>query len=244
MLVENYEGLNQTLYNTSSKHQGRVNIDASSRCNLRCPGCARTKDLERGKNSFTVEDLPIDYFKAFVRPENNIDTLTFNLTLSDPIYSGTLFQMLDHVNTMGDKRPKMDFSTNGSGRNERWWKKFTSGLRDYDRVAFAIDGLAETNHIYRVNAEWDSIILGINTLQETAREQNKIIRTIWRYVVFEHNYHQLLDAVDLASELGINRFRAILGDGRTPAHMLLKSVEWEELEKKVNERINKNISKV
>ena len=39
----------------------------------------------------------------------------------------------------------------------------------------------------------------------------------------------------LAKELGFNRFRAIVGDKRTPKHMILKSKTWEEVEVDLSE---------
>ena len=51
----------------------------------------------------------------------------------------------------------------------------------------------------------------------------------WRYVVFEHNYHQVGKAKQLAKELGFDEFQPMIGDRRTPPHMLLKSATWQEI---------------
>ena len=40
-----YTGLNQSFL---MDHR-RINIEASTRCNLLCPGCSRTKEMEQGK---------------------------------------------------------------------------------------------------------------------------------------------------------------------------------------------------
>ena len=204
----------------------RLNIDSSSRCNLSCPGCARTRDIAKGING-SVEDMPMEYFKALVRPENRITQLTYNFALSDPIYSGVILDQLEHINTL-DNRPRINFSTNASGRKPKWWIKFAGLLRERDKVEFAIDGLEDTNHIYRVNSKWDSIMLGAKTLREHWNPPHGGM--MWRYVIFEHNYHQVAEAQKLAIELGFNRFRPVVGDKRTPEHMVLKSKTWEEIE--------------
>ena len=51
----------------------------------------------------------------------------------------------------------------------------------------------------------------------------------WRYIIFEHNYDQVVKANKLAIELGFNQFKPMVGDMRTPEHMRLKSKTWEEI---------------
>lgn len=165
----------------------------------------------------------MEYFRALVRPENRIDALTYNLTLSDPIYSGVLLEQLEYCNTL-DNPPRIIISTNGSGRNTKWWIKLASLLKAIDIVEFAVDGLEDTNHIYRVNADWQSIINGMKTLRE-----HSDCNIGWRYIVFEHNYHQIDTAKALAKEFNLDGFHAILGDARTPEHMRLKSVNFEDI---------------
>lgn len=215
-----YAGLNQSL--KSSRR--RLNIDSSSRCNLSCPGCARTKNITSGSN-LDISDMPMEYFYALVRPENKITNLSYNLSLSDPIYSGVFLEQLEYLNTLGNYRPKVNISTNASGRNRNWWMNFAKILDNKDRVEFAIDGLEDTNHIYRVNSKWPSIMLAVKTLRE-----NWSGKMMWRYVIFEHNVHQVKQAKELAIQLGFDMFRPVIGDGRTPKEMLLKSKTWKEIE--------------
>ena len=214
-----YEGLNKSLYFDNT----RIQIESSSRCNLSCPGCSRTKWLASGKAG-DIRDMEMSHFHALMRPENGIKRLTYNMALSDPIFSGSFMQQMEYMDTL-EHRPEVTISTNGSGRKQAWWLKFAGLLRDRDVVEFAIDGLEDTNHLYRINSDWDSIMLGVKTLRANWKG-----RMGWRYVVFEHNYHQLVEAKELARELGFKRFRPILGDARTPEHMLLKSKTWAELE--------------
>ena len=213
-----YQGLNATL-----QGKRRLNIDSSSRCNLLCPGCYRTKTVSAEDRPWQIMDMPMEYFHALVRPENRIDVLTYNLTLSDPIYSGVILDQLEYVSKQ-DNPPRIIMSTNGSGRNETWWRKLAELLKPNDVVEFAIDGLEDTNHIYRVNAKWDSIMNGIGWLKKYSK-----CKVGWRYVVFEHNYHQVKEAKKLAKLLQLDAFHVILGDSRTPEHMRLKSINFDDL---------------
>ena len=215
-----YAGLNLSI----REDKIRINIDSSSRCNLRCPGCRRTKDINAGKQG-SIQDMPIEYFKALMRPENNIRRITYNLSLSDPIYSGSFIPQLEYLKSL-NRKIKVNISTNASGRNEKWWLKLASLLDPEDhRIEFAIDGLEDTNHLYRVNSKWNTIMLGVKTL----RENFKGIMW-WRYVIFEHNVHQVVEAKKLAKQLGFNSFRPVVGDSRTPLHLRLKSKTWEEIQ--------------
>ena len=217
--MNEYTGLNES-WNSGRR---RLNIDSSTRCNLSCPGCSRTRSLAAGSNKWQVTDMKMSDFQALVAENNNILRLTYNLTLSDPIYSGSFIKQLEHLNTL-THRPRIIISTNASGRNVAWWLKLARLLAADDKVEFAIDGLSDTNHIYRVNSEWDTIMLGANTLRE-----NWTGRMVWRYVIFEHNYHQIGQAKQLSKSIGFDAFRAVVGDGRTPEHMRLHSVTWEEI---------------
>ena len=215
-----YTGLNAS-YNMDFK---RINMEASTRCNLLCPGCSRTQEMERGNGlAGGISDMDIEVFKLLVRPEHKLDCITYNAALSDPIYSGTLFEQLKHLNTL-EKRPMITMSTNGSGRSEKWWKEFASLLSPTDIIEFAIDGLEDTNHIYRVNAKWHTIMRGATILRS-----NFAGLVNWRYIIFEHNCSQVADANRLAIQLGFNKFKPLIGDERTPLHMQLKSKTWEEI---------------
>jgi MoaA/NifB/PqqE/SkfB family radical SAM enzyme len=165
----------------------------------------------------------MEYFQALVRPENRLDALIYNLTLSDPIYSGVLLDQLEYISNL-DNPPRIFISTNGSGRNEKYWRRLAELLKPNDVVEFAVDGLEDTNHIYRVNAKYDTIINGMQWLKKYGK-----CNVGWRFIVFEHNYHQVEQAKEQAKLLHLDRFHVILGDNRTPDSMKLKSVSFDDI---------------
>jgi sulfatase maturation enzyme AslB (radical SAM superfamily) len=55
-------------------------------------------------------------------------------------------------------------------------------------ITFSIDGLEDTNKIYRINSEWESIMNGFNTIKKYG------IKTVWKFIVFRHNQHQIEEA--------------------------------------------------
>ena len=216
--VDGYEGLNLNFVSDR-----RFHVELGTRCNLSCTGCARTHVINtkdetgyRAYPTFKITDVGQDNLVALLRPENNIKSIFFNAVFSDPIYCGHLFETLDYINKM-PTRPVLRYSTNASGRNTQWWIDFVSRFRDGDKIDFAIDGLEDTNHLYRVNADWNSIINGINVFFEQVEKQKlKNITTTWRYLVFKHNVHQIKEAYQLSQELGFTVFKLIKPAPRTP----------------------------
>ena len=55
-------------------------------------------------------------------------------------------------------------------------------------VVFGIDGLSDTNHIYRKNVNWSKLEENYKTFIDHGG------KAIWQFIVFEHNKHQLSQA--------------------------------------------------
>jgi MoaA/NifB/PqqE/SkfB family radical SAM enzyme len=239
MIKEGYKGLNNSVYIDNGF---RIQIESSTRCNCLCPGCARTKikqKFDAGKSNlmYPIMDMSLEDFKLLVRPGNNIFRITYSLTLGDPIYSGSFLEQLEYLNTL-EKRPWINLHTNGSGRSKDWWYKLGKLLKGRDRVEFAIDGLEDTNKIYRINSKWKTIIEGIKTLKHSIDEIDSDAEVDVRHIIFEHNYHQTIEVCKLAQELKANTLRIFVGDGRTPKHMILKSKGWDIIKKEVNDYLS------
>jgi sulfatase maturation enzyme AslB (radical SAM superfamily) len=211
--------------NFNYKRKKSVHIELSSHCNLSCPGCSRTKLLaEKKLQHFS---LSVDDVKNILSLNPDIRTIVFSGAISDPIYYKDIFKVIEHINSL-ENRPRLIFSTNGSGKKSDWWIEFGRLLTKEDIVNFAVDGLEDTNKIYRVGSDWQSIMNGIQTL----RAANTELPIRWVYCVFEHNYHQVLEAYNLSKTLNID-FDLKIGDKRTPVEMILKSKTFEEVSKLV-----------
>jgi len=69
-------------------------------------------------------------------------------------------------------------------------------------VIFSVDGLRDTNHIYRQNVVWDNVERSMRSFINAGG------RARWDFLVFEHNQHQVEQAEAFANELGFERFIA------------------------------------
>ena len=211
-----------------------IEFEISSRCNAGCPMCPRTKYKERGI-PYALNDLTLGDIKDAL--PDNLRPTQFKLSgnLGDPAVNPDCYRIIEYLALNWKNNVKINMHTNGGTRNEKFWTdlgklsykgKNAGGKENKFRlcVRWAIDGLEDTNHLYRVNSDWNSIMLGIKTLRA-----NWPGRIGWRYVIFEHNYHQVADAKKLAEQLGMRRFRPVVGDNRTPDEMLLRSKTWEDI---------------
>jgi sulfatase maturation enzyme AslB (radical SAM superfamily) len=94
-------------------------------------------------------------------------------------------------------------NTNGGIRNTGWWNQI--GLRlnqPQDYVVFSIDGLKDTNHIYRRNVDWNQVLTNAQAFITTGGSAH------WDMLVYQHNQHQVFACEQLARDMGFKWFRA------------------------------------
>ncbi len=176
-------------------------IDHNSTCNLRCPQCARSHG--GGVNPvMPVKQLPVEFYRKLFTPElcAQLESVLFCGNYGDVIASTNILEVVAHLREAGLR--KINIFTNGSLRDENWWREMAHLLRDgRGRVAFSVDGLADTNHIYRVGSDFSKIMENARAFIAAGG------RARWDYLVFEHNEHQVQAAMDLAKEMGFESFK-------------------------------------
>ena len=94
---------------------------------------------------------------------------------------------------------QINFHTHGCFRTENWWAELLEIMRPTDHIIFSIDGLEDTNHLYRINSNWAQI-------ERAARMAANKVLTTWKYIVFKHNEHQIEEAVSTARAWGFTWF--------------------------------------
>lgn len=173
-----------------------IQIDHNSTCNLRCPQCARTVKGE------TNPDLPMgelsvsDYQELFKGGLlDQIQSLIWCGNFGDVIVSQTFLPSVQWIASQGYQGEYV-IITNGSAQSTDWWRQLARTIGKKGRVHFSIDGLSDTNHIYRVNSRWDKIMDNVKAFIDEGG------RARWDYLVFGHNEHQMEEARNLAENLG------------------------------------------
>jgi hypothetical protein len=97
----------------------------------------------------------------------------------------------------------LGMNTNGAIQNTAWWQTLGELFhRQQDYVVFIIDGLEDTNHIYRRGVIWEKLIENIRAYISTGASAH------WDMLIYQHNEHQVDACQQLAYDLGFTWFRA------------------------------------
>lgn len=186
---------------------GVLHLELTSRCNALCPMCGRTTGMDedggtlRKRDDLDLTDTDprllekmLEEMKPFI--PNHV---FINGNYGDPIMYPYLLEVVKMYKDAGV--PQVTLSTNGSAQTEAWWRELGQIMRKPDKVIFAIDGLEDTNHLYRVNTKWSTIMRNAKAFIA----EGGIAR--WDYIGFQHNEHQVEEARQLAEDMGFVKFR-------------------------------------
>ena len=168
-------------------------VEPTSKCTLECPLCDRTWFYETFKKR-NLHEINIDHLVNFVGVNAEIDFCGNN---GDPIYHSKFHELCKRLK---DNNCQLTITTNGSAKTKAWWQKLNNIMDKDDTLILSIDGLEDTNHIYRKNAKWKSIMGAIEIFAERKCKMH------WKYIVFKHNQHQIKDAKELSSKLKFDYF--------------------------------------
>lgn len=148
--------------------------------------------------------MSLTEFKSFFPPQviNQLDTIKFCGSHGDPSMNPHLLEIMRYLNQENENL-LIQVYTNGGARESQFWEElgqeFHKNKNPLSRIVFSIDGLEDTNHLYRRNVNWDKLMSNI---------KHFIIfgRGTWEFLVFKHNEHQVEQARKLAFSLGFNHF--------------------------------------
>lgn len=176
-----------------------IQIDHTSKCNCLCPQCARVYD-GKVNPEMPIGELTVDDYKKIFVPEilKNLKQVTQCGNYGDIIASDTILDCLEWLRSVSDTN--ITIMTNGSARNHLWWSRLASILGNNGKVVFSIDGLDDTNSLYRINSNFEKIIENAKCFIEAGGKAR------WDYLVFAHNEHQIEQAKELAASLGFVEF--------------------------------------
>ena len=177
-----------------------IQIETSSICNAACPQCLR--ESKNGDYSFFKQTyIPTNFYSNRIPDQvyNNLKSIEFCGVMGDPC---TAPNFIDICRIIKSKNPNIQItiSTNGGMRSPDWWAELASVLTSKDYVKFCIDGLEDTNWIYRVNVRWTKLIENAKAFISAGGYAH------WQFIPFKHNEHQITDAEVFSKELGFKNF--------------------------------------
>ena len=190
---------------SSIKH---VHLEITSRCNASCPMCARNINGGPVIPDLRLSELSLQDVQQIVPPEfvAQLKYLLMCGNLGEPCVGTDTIPVLRYLREHND-RMTLAMHTNASARKTQWWSELGSILGGKHSVKFGIDGLEDTNHIYRRGTQWDKV------MENAAAFISAGGNAVWQFIVFQHNEHQIEAARALSQQMGFKRF-FVLRSGR------------------------------
>ena len=178
-----------------------LHFDLTNLCNAKCPECVREIDNQcwpfLDKNILSLDIIKKRFTKLQLP---RLTHVRFCGSFGDPLTHPDLIDILKHFIS---EWPHIELSvaTNGGLKNTNLWHDLGTILNSSLRfVTFGIDGLEDTNHIYRVGVNWAKLQENFTAFINAGGCAQ------WQFIVFEHNRHQIFEARDYAVEAGFFRF--------------------------------------
>lgn len=176
----------------------RIQIDHTSRCNCSCPQCARMFN-DKLNEKMPVTDLTLSDYEILLAPFPPKQLTLFHCgNYGDVIASPTFDEVHDYCLSKDVKHVRI--ATNGSMRKPEWWADLAKRSSDKLSIIFSIDGLSDTNHLYRVGSNFEKIIENASAFIKAGGKAE------WAFIEFKHNYHQIAEAEELARKIGFEKF--------------------------------------
>ena len=181
-----------------------LHIELSTFCNAACPICPRFyegTDVVRPDLNLTQITLkkfkkyfPVDSIKQFTR-------ILYCGTMGDPIMAKDCFDIFEYVHNLNPNCNQV-VHTNGGIRNTEFWTKMGNLFKHNNmKLVFSIDGLEDTNHLYRRNVDWNTLINNVKTFIAAGGNAT------WEFLVFRHNEHQIEEAKEIAYNMEFMDFQ-------------------------------------
>lgn len=179
-------------------------MELSSRCNAACPGCSRfVMNSPVVKPEVPQVDVTIEQFKAWFDLDfiKQIKKWQFCGSYGDPFACKDLYEILAYISE--NSSASIQVNTNGGLGNKSLYTKIGnlfakhSNYEFHKFITFSVDGLQDTNHIYRRNVNWDKLWENMMAYTKTGANAH------WDYLQFKHNVHQVDEARAIADKHGI-----------------------------------------
>jgi MoaA/NifB/PqqE/SkfB family radical SAM enzyme len=179
-----------------------LHLEPTDVCNLACPLCARERDPTFDKN--VKHHLTLDQIKNKFDDETiaGLDKMFMCGNYGDPAAGQHTLEIYQYFRSV-NPTIVLGMNTNGSLRKYTWWQELAEILNQpKDYVVFSIDGLADTNAIYRVNSNWEKIMENVGAFIQAGGSAH------WDMLVYKHNEHLVDYAEQFARSIGFKWFRA------------------------------------
>lgn len=174
-----------------------LHIEPTNICTLKCPGCSRTQFIEQFPSRWKNYSIDPTELMNFIDVDISNITMVLCGVYGDPIYHPDFHNLIKEIK---NRQGRVRIITNGSYQKPAWWEQLTGLLDARDRIVFSIDGLPDNFTQYRINANWPSIKQAIEIVAASD------VYTVWKYIPFKFNQHNIEQARELSKQLNMDAF--------------------------------------
>jgi sulfatase maturation enzyme AslB (radical SAM superfamily) len=205
-----------------------IEFNVTNLCNARCPACPRTMMLDQ----LDLTSMSPELFETIAQ---GLGSHAKTITAS---FCGTTGDAVSHPNIDQIIELSLQYykdvfiETNGGIRSTAWWSEL--GRKHRVAVRFSIDGLKDTNALYRINTDFDKIIANAQAFIDAGG------RAQWKYLIFDHNCHQVELAEAMAKQMGFKKFSTVATNRFSQNNIQVESNMYAPKINKVNEQVKQD----
>ena len=179
-----------------------IHLEITAACNASCPMCARNINGGEVNPQLPQTELSLADIKRIFDPKfvTQLDRVYMCGNYGDPVAARDTLETFTYFRTY-NPNIHLSMHTNGSAKRPEWWAELARIIGRKGHVVFSLDGLEDTNHLYRQGTVWSKIMENAQTYINAGG------RARWDYIVFAHNEHQVEAAEALSKQMGFERFQ-------------------------------------
>ena len=203
-----------------------IHLENTQNCQASCPMCDRNQNGGAVNPHIDLSELTLEDCKRIFEPEfiKQLKTIYMCGNLGDPIVARDTLEIFRYFREH-NKDMWLSMNTNAGARDEAWWSELAQVFGRMGTVIFSVDGLSDTNHIYRQGVSWDAVERAMKSFIAAGG------RARWDFLIFEHNQHQVDEARTLAKNWGVEKFVA-----KKTARFVTAKIEAKEKHQAVNRK--------
>ena len=132
----------------------QIHLEITQKCQAACPMCDRNQNGGALNPHINLDELKIEHIKEIFSP-TFIKQLTATQlcgNLGDPIIAEHTLETYQYFREH-NKDMWLSMNTNAGAREPEWWAELAKTLGRNGLVIFSVDGLEDTNHLYRQNVQ-------------------------------------------------------------------------------------------
>jgi MoaA/NifB/PqqE/SkfB family radical SAM enzyme len=180
-----------------------IHLEVTQNCQASCPMCDRNQNGGTINPHINLDELTLEDCKKIFEPTfiKQLNTMYMCGNLGDPVVARDTLEIFQYFR-QNNVNMWLSMNTNAGARDEAWWTKLAHTFGRMGTVIFSVDGLEDTNHIYRQGVSWSAIKRSMQAFINAGG------RARWDFLIFEHNQHQVEQAKQLADDWGFEKFVA------------------------------------